>query len=180
MKAGRGRERSERRAGKTARLGRVSRGVGEFSRAHSRVVRRCSSCSRGWRRDDLRPELTLAVSLITLLAFALCCLEDSLESLTQADWTQLDPPALSASLHTLSLTSQHRLVSLSLIQMTMAGEDVYDQLDRQLNSHEVPLAQRFRALFTLKSLGGDRAIEVIGKGVYSGIAWLVGQLTDGG
>lgn len=57
----------------------------------------------------------------------------------------------------------------------MAGEDVYDQLDRQLNSHDIPLAQRFRALFTLKSLGGDRAIEVIGKGVYSGIARLVGR-----
>ncbi|GAA6053138.1 hypothetical protein NBRC10513_000102 [Rhodotorula toruloides] len=67
----------------------------------------------------------------------------------------------------------------------MAGEDVYDQLDRQLNSHEVPLAQRFRALFTLKSLGGDRAIEVIGKG-FDGesallgheLAYCLGQLKD--
>ncbi|GEM09364.1 deoxyhypusine monooxygenase [Rhodotorula toruloides] len=67
----------------------------------------------------------------------------------------------------------------------MTGEDVYDQLDRQLNSHEVPLAQRFRALFTLKSLGGERAIEVIGKG-FDGesallgheLAYCLGQLKD--
>lgn len=38
-------------------------------------------------------------------------------------------------------------------------------LDQQLNSHSTPLAARFRALFTLKSLGGVRAIEIIGKGV---------------
>jgi deoxyhypusine monooxygenase len=48
--------------------------------------------------------------------------------------------------------------------MASTDEDVYAGLDRQLNSHEVPLAQRFRALFTLKSLGGPRAIEVIAKG----------------
>lgn len=48
--------------------------------------------------------------------------------------------------------------------MASTDEDVYAGLDRQLNSHEVPLAQRFRALFTLKSLGGLRAIEVIAKG----------------
>jgi hypothetical protein len=43
-------------------------------------------------------------------------------------------------------------------------EDTLARLDQQLNSHETPLAQRFRALFTLKSLGGPRAIEIIGKG----------------
>lgn len=37
-------------------------------------------------------------------------------------------------------------------------------LDSQLNSEATPLAQRFRALFTLKSLGGHRAIDIIGKG----------------
>lgn len=37
-------------------------------------------------------------------------------------------------------------------------------LDEQLNSESTPLAQRFRALFTLKSLGGHRAIDIIGKG----------------
>jgi len=42
--------------------------------------------------------------------------------------------------------------------------EVFANLDKQLNSHDVPLAQRFRALFTLKSLGGERAIEVIGRG----------------
>lgn len=48
--------------------------------------------------------------------------------------------------------------------MATTDEDIYSGLDRQLNSHEVPLAQRFRALFTLKSLGGERAIQVIAKG----------------
>ncbi|KAK4702085.1 deoxyhypusine monooxygenase, partial [Phenoliferia sp. Uapishka_3] len=37
-------------------------------------------------------------------------------------------------------------------------------LDSQLNSSSTPLAQRFRALFTLKSIGTPRAIEIIGKG----------------
>lgn len=48
--------------------------------------------------------------------------------------------------------------------MATSDEDIYSGLDRQLNSPEVPLAQRFRALFTLKSLGGERAIQVIAKG----------------
>lgn len=48
--------------------------------------------------------------------------------------------------------------------MAATDDDVYAQLDRQLNSSAVPLAERFRALFTLKSLGGHRAIEVIAKG----------------
>ncbi|GAA5974107.1 hypothetical protein JCM11641_003438 [Rhodosporidiobolus odoratus] len=64
-------------------------------------------------------------------------------------------------------------------------DDVYAQLDQQLNTESVPLAQRFRALFTLKSLGGDRAIEVIGKG-FEGesallgheLAYCLGQLKD--
>jgi deoxyhypusine monooxygenase len=43
-------------------------------------------------------------------------------------------------------------------------EEVFANLDKQLNTHSVPLAQRFRALFTLKALGGAKAIEVIGKG----------------
>jgi hypothetical protein len=37
-------------------------------------------------------------------------------------------------------------------------------LDQQLNSDETPLAQRFRALFTLKSIGSHEAIDIIGKG----------------
>ncbi|GAA5959782.1 hypothetical protein JCM8115_004855 [Rhodotorula mucilaginosa] len=69
--------------------------------------------------------------------------------------------------------------------MASTDEDVYAGLDRQLNSHEVPLAQRFRALFTLKSLGGPRAIEVIAKG-FDGesallgheLAYCLGQLKD--
>ena len=43
-------------------------------------------------------------------------------------------------------------------------EDIYTPLDKLLNSSETPLAQRFRALFTLKSLAGPRAIEIISKG----------------
>lgn len=40
-------------------------------------------------------------------------------------------------------------------------------LDEQLNSESTPLAQRFRALFTLKSLKSHRAIDIIGKGGHS-------------
>ncbi|GAA5886227.1 hypothetical protein JCM5296_003527 [Sporobolomyces johnsonii] len=64
-------------------------------------------------------------------------------------------------------------------------DDIYTPLDQKLNSHHTPLAQRFRALFTLKSLGGDRAIEIIGKG-FDGqsallgheLAYCLGQLKD--
>lgn len=83
MKAGRVSEGSKRRASKTAGLGLVSRRQAECIRAYSRAVRPCSSCRKGWRRVDLRPELTLAVSLIALLALTLCCLEDSPESPAQ-------------------------------------------------------------------------------------------------
>jgi len=51
----------------------------------------------------------------------------------------------------------------------MVAYDAFDLLDQQLNSNETPLAQRFRALFTLKGLGGQRAIEIIGKGTLSTI-----------
>ncbi|POY73519.1 hypothetical protein BMF94_3456 [Rhodotorula taiwanensis] len=69
--------------------------------------------------------------------------------------------------------------------MATSDEDIYSGLDRQLNSPEVPLAQRFRALFTLKSLGGERAIQVIAKG-FDGesallgheLAYCLGQLKD--
>ncbi|GAA6011379.1 hypothetical protein JCM11491_002763 [Sporobolomyces phaffii] len=68
----------------------------------------------------------------------------------------------------------------------MADEgDIYTPLDHLLNSSETPLAQRFRALFTLKSLGGPRAIEIIAKG-FDGesallgheLAYCLGQLND--
>ncbi|GAA5824247.1 hypothetical protein JCM10212_003989 [Sporobolomyces blumeae] len=66
-----------------------------------------------------------------------------------------------------------------------AEDDIYTPLDKLLNSSETPLAQRFRALFTLKSLGGPRAIEVIAKG-FDGesallgheLAYCLGQLKD--
>lgn len=38
------------------------------------------------------------------------------------------------------------------------------QLDASLNSESTPLAQRFRDLFTLKSIGSFEAIQIIGKG----------------
>lgn len=41
----------------------------------------------------------------------------------------------------------------------------YAALDRQLNSATTPLAARFRALFTLKSIATPQAIEIIGKGM---------------
>ncbi|GAA5851045.1 hypothetical protein JCM3766R1_004160 [Sporobolomyces carnicolor] len=64
-------------------------------------------------------------------------------------------------------------------------EDVYAPLDRLLNDESTPLAQRFRALFTLKSLGGERAIDIIAKG-FEGksallgheLAYCLGQLGD--
>ncbi|GAA6050514.1 hypothetical protein JCM3770_005578 [Rhodotorula araucariae] len=63
--------------------------------------------------------------------------------------------------------------------------DIYATLERQLTSHDVPLAQRFRALFTLKSLGGPRAIDAIGN-AFDGesallgheLAYCLGQLKD--
>lgn len=69
--------------------------------------------------------------------------------------------------------------------MTTEADDIYAPLDKLLNSKETPLAQRFRALFTLKSLGGPRAIEVIAKG-FDGesallgheLAYCLGQLKD--
>lgn len=51
-----------------------------------------------------------------------------------------------------------------LRRMATLLESNFLSLDSQLNSSSTPLAQRFRALFTLKSLGGPRAIEIIGKG----------------
>ncbi|GAA5996906.1 deoxyhypusine monooxygenase [Rhodotorula paludigena] len=68
---------------------------------------------------------------------------------------------------------------------TDADAAVYAQLEKQLTSHDVPLAQRFRALFTLKSLGGLAAIQAIGKG-FDGqsallaheLAYCLGQLKD--
>ncbi|GAA5847690.1 hypothetical protein JCM5353_002616 [Sporobolomyces roseus] len=64
-------------------------------------------------------------------------------------------------------------------------EDIYTPLDKLLHSSETPLAQRFRALFTLKSLAGTRAIEIISKG-FDGesallgheLAYCLGQLKD--
>ncbi|KDE02806.1 deoxyhypusine hydroxylase [Microbotryum lychnidis-dioicae p1A1 Lamole] len=66
-----------------------------------------------------------------------------------------------------------------------SSSDLFDELDAQLNSSSTPLAQRFRALFTLKSLGGHRAIDVIGKG-FDGqsallgheLAYCLGQIND--
>ncbi|GAA5850786.1 hypothetical protein JCM8547_009090 [Rhodosporidiobolus lusitaniae] len=63
--------------------------------------------------------------------------------------------------------------------------EVFSQLSHQLLTETVPLAQRFRALFTLKSLGGPQAIEIIGKG-FEGesallgheLAYCLGQLKD--
>ncbi|GAA5901678.1 deoxyhypusine monooxygenase [Sporobolomyces salmoneus] len=72
-----------------------------------------------------------------------------------------------------------------MVQQHNEEEDIYTPLDRLLNSAETPLAQRFRALFTLKSLGGPRAIEIIAKG-FDGesallgheLAYCLGQLKD--
>ena len=46
----------------------------------------------------------------------------------------------------------------------MATEEQLRALDLSLNSATTPLAQRFRSLFTLKSIGSIEAIEIIGKG----------------
>ncbi|KAM0788018.1 hypothetical protein ACM66B_006217 [Microbotryomycetes sp. NB124-2] len=61
----------------------------------------------------------------------------------------------------------------------------YEQLDKQLNSVDVALAARFRALFTLKNLGTPQAIDIIGKG-FDGdsallgheLAYCLGQIKD--
>lgn len=46
----------------------------------------------------------------------------------------------------------------------MATIEQLAALDLSLNSATTPLAQRFRSLFTLKSIGSLEAIEIIGKG----------------
>ena len=56
-----------------------------------------------------------------------------------------------------------------------------------LNSSSTPLADRFRALFTLKNLGGAAAIEAIGRGfadpkngalIKHELAYCLGQMGD--
>lgn len=49
----------------------------------------------------------------------------------------------------------------------MASESDYKRLSDTLcnTSGNVPLASRFRALFSLKGLGSERAIEIIGSGL---------------
>jgi len=60
-------------------------------------------------------------------------------------------------------------------------------IDSVLNSTSTPLADRFRALFTLKNLGGSKAIEAIGKGfadpqngalIKHELAYCLGQMGD--
>jgi deoxyhypusine monooxygenase len=50
----------------------------------------------------------------------------------------------------------------------IATENDYAALEATLTnaSGNVPLAKRFRALFTLKALADKRAVEIIGKGVF--------------
>ncbi|KAK4051285.1 Nuclear import receptor [Microbotryomycetes sp. JL221] len=73
-----------------------------------------------------------------------------------------------------------------MVELDQHSLDInFDQLDQQLNSDTVPLALRFRALFTLKNVGGPRAIEIIGKG-FDGqsallgheLAYCLGQIKD--
>ena len=42
-------------------------------------------------------------------------------------------------------------------------EELYTSLDHRLNSASNSLQDRFRALFTLKSLADDRAVQIISK-----------------
>ena len=43
-------------------------------------------------------------------------------------------------------------------------DEEYAGLERNLLSAKVPLAKRFRALFTLRAVGSHRAIDIIGRG----------------
>ena len=47
--------------------------------------------------------------------------------------------------------------------MTLASEAQIDRVGELLNNTDRPLKERFRALFTLKNVGGPRAINWISK-----------------
>lgn len=61
------------------------------------------------------------------------------------------------------------LKSLAFLYISFTMTDLavnYDYLEASLcnTSGKVPLAERFRTLFTLKNIADDRSIEIIGKG----------------
>ena len=67
------------------------------------------------------------------------------------------------------------------------GEKDIIDIGAVLNSSSTPLADRFRALFTLKNLGGPAAIEAIGRGfsdpengalIKHELAYCLGQMGD--
>ena len=65
----------------------------------------------------------------------------------------------------------YRLLKLYYLKTTMPSPSQYAELERVLlnTSGDSPLASRFRALFSLRSLGTDEAIQIIGKGLHSPI-----------
>ncbi|KAG9018094.1 deoxyhypusine hydroxylase [Tulasnella sp. 427] len=72
-------------------------------------------------------------------------------------------------------------------QLNVTNETLLDLQSRLLNSSgTVPLHDRFRALFTLKAVGDERAIEVISKGVLQRnfslpaheLAYVLGQINN--
>ncbi|KAI8586215.1 armadillo-type protein [Geranomyces variabilis] len=58
----------------------------------------------------------------------------------------------------------------------VADAKTYASLNAQLNDPAVPLAQRFRALFTLKSLNTSQSVEIIAKGFADDSALLKHEL----
>ncbi|KAI9140322.1 Deoxyhypusine hydroxylase [Paraphysoderma sedebokerense] len=64
------------------------------------------------------------------------------------------------------------------LQQARSDPNVYSKLESILlnRTGNVPMAERFRALFTLKALGSDQAIDVIGKGFSDSSALLKHEL----
>lgn len=77
---------------------------------------------------------------------------------------------LSINLHSAHITwivSSTKIARMPSPAALSASEEEYQTLEATLlNTHgDVPLAKRFRALFTLRNLKTRRAIDIIGKGM---------------
>jgi deoxyhypusine monooxygenase len=79
---------------------------------------------------------------------------------------------------TVSVDAVHQLSfdnATDLLTRARNDPKVVQQLDALLNnaSGTVPLHERFRALFTLKSIGDNRSVDVIAKGKYTIVIYTV-------
>lgn len=69
--------------------------------------------------------------------------------------------------------------------MNSISKEQIDQLGKMISDQKLPLAQRFRVVFTLRNIGGSHAIESLSKGLLDPsvlfkheIAYVLGQMKD--